>query len=95
MNMLIVALTVIPVVVLGVVIYRYFKDGGTVAALSVEGLVAEANNIVGQLEDYASTETDKVADLVVQKTGLENTIATVNLDIQRAKDFADKIKAVL
>jgi hypothetical protein len=87
-------ITLVCLAVAGLVfVYEAWKNKGKVG-LTSDGLIDEAKIIVAKLEDYVETETKKVEANVEKRLGLEAAIETANADIQKAKDFADKVKAL-
>lgn len=88
------SIVVVTAIFIGYSLYDYFYKGGTVQALTADALIAEAKNVVTELEAFVQSEAKKVEDYVSQKTGLETTIANVQADIQKAQDFANKVKAL-
>lgn len=80
--------------------YLWNKYGTTVEAtlsknLTADALIADAKAVVDKIEAWVETEAKNVETYVVQKTGLETTITAAQADIQKAKDFADKVKAIV
>lgn len=73
----------------GYLTYRKYR-----AQLTSDALITDAKKVISKLEAYAAVKAKEVEAYAVKKAGLDNKIAAIQSEVQKAQDFAAKIKAL-